>query len=68
MPYDYETVIPEFGTNGKLVELNESTFRNRQSSVPNCRKIMELCKKHSVPIIVNRTRIFQRRSAVLQTA
>lgn len=51
--YDYETVVPEFGRNGKLVELNESSFHNRESSIPNCRKIMELCKKHRVPIIVN---------------
>lgn len=51
--FDYETVIPEFGHNGKLVELNESSFRNRQSSIPNCRKIMELCKKYGVPVIVD---------------
>ncbi len=51
--YDYEKVIPEFGKNGKLVELNESTFRGRKTSVPNCAKIIRLCKKHSVPIIVN---------------
>lgn len=51
--FDYETVLPEFGRNGKLVELNESTFGSRKSSVPNCKRIMELCKKHGVPIIVN---------------
>lgn len=51
--YDYETVLPEFGRNGKLVELNESTFTGRKKSVPNCAKIMRLCKKFGVPIIVN---------------
>lgn len=51
--YDYEKVIPEFGLQGKLVELNESTFIGRVKSVPNCKKIMEVCKKHGVPIIVN---------------
>ncbi len=51
--YNYETVIKEFGHNGKLVELNESSFLGRKSSISNCKKIMELCKKHSVPIIVN---------------
>ena len=51
--YDYETVIPEFGRQGKLVELNEGTFANRNKSVPNCVEIMKLCKKHSVPVIVN---------------
>ncbi|WP_457943069.1 phosphatase [Caproiciproducens sp. LBM24188] len=52
-PFDYERVIPEFGRNGKLVEMNEGTFVSRSTSVPNCKKIMELCKKHGVPIIVN---------------
>jgi len=51
--YDYETVIREFGRQGKLVELNESTFLTRENSVTNCKTIMELCKKNSVPIIVN---------------
>ena len=51
--YDYETVLPEFGRNGKLVELNESTFTNRKKSVQNCAEIMKLCKKFGVPIIVN---------------
>lgn len=51
--YDYEKVLPVFARNGKLVELNESTFHSRSSSVPNCAKIMALCKKLNVPIIVN---------------
>lgn len=51
--YDYETVIPEFGRQGKLVELNESTFLNRHKSVVNCVEILRLCKKHGVPIVVN---------------
>lgn len=51
--YDYERVIPEFGRAGKLVELNEGTFFSRKKSVTNCAKIMKLCKKHGVPIIVD---------------
>ncbi|WP_444640855.1 phosphatase [Caproiciproducens sp. R1] len=51
--YDYESVIPEFGRRGKLVELNESSFTGRESSIPNCKKIMEICKKRDVPVIVN---------------
>ena len=51
--YDYETVLPEFGRNGKLVELNEHTFIARRDSVTNCAQIMKLCKKYSVPIIVD---------------
>ena len=52
-PYDYETVVPEFGREGKLVELNESSFYNRKSSIQNCVEIMKSCKKHGVPIIVD---------------
>ena len=52
-PYYYERVLQEFGHNGKLVELNEATFSNRRSSVENCVQIMQLCKRHAVPIVVN---------------
>ena len=51
--FDYERVIPQFGAAGKLVELNESTFRTREDYVPNCRRVMELCKKYRVPITVD---------------
>ncbi len=53
-PYDYEPVIKEFGARGKLVEINVGTFYNdRRTSIPNCMKILQLCKKHSVPVIVD---------------
>ena len=51
--YDYEKVIPEFGRNGKLVEINNSSFNIRPGSTQNCKKIAVLCKKHGVSIIVN---------------
>ena len=52
-PYDYDTVLPAFAEGGKLVELNESTFHNRKSSVTNCVEIMKRCKKLGVPVIVD---------------
>lgn len=51
--YDYERVIPEFAKNGKLVEINNSSFNIRKGSYSNCKKIAEICKKHEAPIIVN---------------
>lgn len=51
--YDYEKVIPEFGRNGKLVEINNSSFVIRPDSFQNCRKIAKLCKKHGVNVVVN---------------
>lgn len=51
--FDYEKVIPEFGRNGKLVEINNNSFRVRSTAIPNCKKIAKLCKKFEVPVIVN---------------
>lgn len=51
--YDYEAVIPEFGRQGKLVEINEGTFLVRKASVSNCATIARICKKYGVPVIVN---------------
>ena len=52
-PFDYKRVIPVVGEAGKLVELNEATFRMRPRSIPNCVEIMKLCKQYKVPIVVN---------------
>lgn len=51
--YDYERVIPEFGRNNKLVEINAHTFLVRPKNVENCREIALACKKHGVGIVVS---------------
>lgn len=51
--FDYERVLPVFKKNGKIVEINAHTFICRRASIPNCRRIAELCKKYEVPIAVN---------------
>ena len=51
--FDYETVIPEFGRQGKVVEINESTFKMRTSSLENCAHIARLCMQHGVRITVD---------------
>lgn len=51
--FDYERVLPVFKKNGKIVEINSHTFVCRRSSIANCRRIAELCKKYEVPIAVN---------------
>ncbi len=66
--YDYEQVIPEFGRNGKLVEINEATFRVRRGSAENCRKIAGLCMKYGVSIIVNSDAHFCKSVGVFQEA
>lgn len=57
--YDLDVVIPEFGRNHKLVEINAHTFDVRPSNVPYCRKIAEACMRYRVPIIVNSDAHFQ---------
>lgn len=51
--YDYDRVIPEFGANHKLVEINNHTFDCRRQNVENCKKIALACKKYGVPIVVD---------------
>lgn len=51
--FDYETVIPLFGQNGKVVEINEGSFRIRPGSDENCKRIAMLCKQHGVRVAIN---------------
>ena len=51
--YDYEKVIPLFGENHKLVEINNHSFDARRQNIENCKKIALCCKKHGVPIVVS---------------
>ncbi|UKI16099.1 MAG: hypothetical protein L6V87_10510 [Ruminococcus sp.] len=50
--FDYETGIKAFKEHDKLVEINESTllWKNAEG---NYRKIIPLCKKYGVNVIVN---------------
>lgn len=51
--FDYERVLPELAAKGKLIEINDSAFKNNKSSVPYCIEIAKICKCRSIPIIVN---------------
>ena len=51
--YDYEEVIPVFAQNGKLIEINDSTFKRKKDCIGSCIKIAKICKKVGAPIIVN---------------
>ena len=48
--FDYERVIPLFGQYGKVVEINEGTFRVRRDSYENCKRVASLCKQHGVRV------------------
>ncbi len=53
-PIDKGKFVLKAKETNTLVEINNSSFRtSRKGSEENCREIALLCKKHSVPIIVN---------------
>lgn len=52
-PLDYERFVKETARLGKLVEVNNHSFEARAGSGENCRKIVQLCKKHDVRITVS---------------
>ncbi|HHZ06172.1 MAG TPA: phosphatase [Clostridiales bacterium] len=51
--YDYERVIPILAKNGKLIEINNGSFRFRKGSMDNCVQIARVCKKYGARIVVN---------------
>lgn len=52
--YDYETVIRRCAQTSTLIEINNSTFSGfRRDSIPNCKKIAQLCKQYCARIVVN---------------
>lgn len=51
--YDYEKIINLAKENHKLMEINNHSFFVRKTSVPNCRKIAQLCKEKGVGIVVS---------------
>lgn len=51
--YDYDVVIPKIAQSGKLIEINNSTFKFKKGSMKNCFKIAKLCKKYGARIIIN---------------
>lgn len=51
--YDYERIIELAGKNNKLIEINNHSFFVRKASIPNCRKIAEICKEKGVGIVVS---------------
>ncbi len=51
--YDYERVIEMAKKNNKLIEINNHSFYVRKASIPNCKKIAEICKEKGVGIVVS---------------
>lgn len=50
--FDYEKCLKKFKECGKLVEINESSVKWKNTA-GNYREIIRICKKYEVPVIVN---------------
>ena len=50
-PLEYELVVQEAVKAGVAIEINNSSLKNsRKGSKPNCKKILELCKKYEAMV------------------
>ncbi len=50
---DYEAVVKKAKETGKIIEINNHSFRVRAGSDVNCRRIALLCKEYSVPVVLS---------------
>lgn len=50
---DYEAVVKKAKEKGKIIEINNHSFKVRAGSSENCREIALLCKKYSVPVVLS---------------
>lgn len=50
---DYEAVVKKAKEKGKIIEINNHSFKVREGSRENCREIALLCKKYSVPVVLS---------------
>ena len=50
--YDYEYIVKLAHDHNKLIEINNHSFYVRKSSIVNCKRIAELCKKYGTGITV----------------
>ena len=51
--YDYEKVIKKFAEKRKLIEINNSSVKNKPDFLPNCIEIAKLCKKYGCRVSVD---------------
>ncbi len=50
---DYEAVVRKAKEKGKIIEINNHSFKVRAGSSENCREIALLCKKYQVPVVLS---------------
>lgn len=50
---DYEAVVKKAKEKGKIIEINNHSFKVRAGSRENCREIALLCKKYAVPVVLS---------------
>ncbi len=52
-PVDYDQVLSAAKEYGKVIEINNSTFFVRKSSVQNCYEVAKKCRDNGIPVCVN---------------
>ncbi len=52
-PVDYKKVMVAAKEYGKVIEINNSTFTVRKSSIKNCYTVAKLCMENDIPVCVN---------------
>lgn len=50
-PVDIEKVVKTAGEYGKLIEINNSSFRTRRGSENNCMTFLKMCRKYGVRVV-----------------
>lgn len=50
---DYEKIIQKAKGKNKLIEINNGSFKSRPGCEENCSKVIELCIRYRVPIVIN---------------
>ncbi len=50
---DYEAVVKKAKELGKIIEINNHSFKVRAGSSENCREIALLCKRYEVPVVLS---------------
>jgi putative hydrolase len=52
-PFDEDVVLPAFKKHGKIVEINNNSFRVRKGSKENCERIARKCAELGIPVVVS---------------
>ena len=65
VPQDFEKGLPYIKENGKFIEINESSISIREGAYDNAKRMLEVCKRLEIPIVINTDSHFCQRIGVI---